>query len=277
MPFLSIDGFTVEVANNSGRTSTRAKGNRGRTAGGVSYVQERPRRRRYSFVRTVASEAAAYAFARLVAGTGHHVPLRSSLAAVDDDHLAGTALGPLMGYAGVTHRPAAANPFATGCTRVEEPGVVGWDPQFGDRYFVHWFEDVTGTGWEGRGFDSAGRIFIDGVLDEVIGFGEDDTLIPTVLGGAVKFVSAAQHSDFCHLTLRPYVPDDDMIAAIGTNEPGLMPEILVDGDAIDDGPRRMLGTVKPPQFVQMGGADGWENNALVVAFDLTDIGPAWRS
>lgn len=274
MPFLTINGQTIQVAVGSGSRTISKVGKRSRAYRGQLRDGTRGKRRGLTFRACFQDHEYADTMISVINGDGHVAFLRRGF---DAD----TGLQPEIGSLVDTHFDKTASPFTgfeTGSIRSEGDGMIlRYDAQLCDEWTIHFWYQVDGTGWQVRTMRDDGVTYTDGVrVDTDFGvacgnFGVD------VIDGRVEVNGFGSDVTWLHhLALLPYRAHTDFIEtwhAAAKPWSGL-PVVRVEGDALVTDHELFFGKVTGSTFIgkpQQVSPFGWVNNAQIVEFELSEV------
>lgn len=264
MPFLSLNGWTVPVADGQARTSNFKPGQRKRSARGRMRQSERYVRRTWLVETTVLTFEESEALMRLACGEGHFWDFADGLQA-------STSLTPLPGYSSsVRLNPQAWGAFGKGCAQL---GVLRYDVQArDDEWCALWWQwNASTLAWDGCALRSDGMGYLNGVRNDAVGGGNP----PNVTGGIFQFAGTGGFN-FDDLAFLPYKPSTSMLAAFttATGKFGPCPLVRVTGDMVAGATVFCVGEVEAVPFRQ-GAKPTWQNNLRTVRIKLREMDPAY--
>lgn len=271
MPFLSLNGFTMEVAINNARRRVTSAGKRRRAYRGQMRDGTRGNRRELKLRTCFHDHEEAQAMIHLVNGEGHVVYFREGWDAA-------TGLSPVVEDLSNCRFDRAETPFPgyePGSFRSEsDQRMMTFDAQLKDDWTLHGWVRIDGEVWEPYTRTSDGCAYVAGVRDDTLWDNTWGNYSVDVLDGRLHLMGNGGDITWLHhLCLLPWVASEEMVLAwhAATKPWGPMPLLRVEGDLITSSEEFMLGRVDDVTFItkphDLGAPFGWVNNAEII--DLT--------
>lgn len=283
MPFLTVNGHTFPVADNTGKRKVTRKGRRTRAYRGQMRDGTRGQRRQLSFKTCFTDHEEAQTFIRTLHGEGHVIYFTRGWDAA-------TGLTPEIGNLNGITFDRTLSPFSSSF----EQGslVVGpsssdvfarYDAQLDDEWTLHFWYNENGVGWHPATKLSDGRFFEDGLSLPGLWEGPFDNISIRVVEGRVELAGEGNPASYLHhLAIMPYLVDESFITTwhAATKPWGEMPLLRVEGDALLTDHEFFFGEVTGVQYIQFGrhvDGLGWVNNGQEIDFTLHEFQPGFVS
>lgn len=286
MPFLTLNGHTFRVADNTAKRKVNRKGRRTRAYRGQMRDGTRGQRRQFSMQACFVDFDEAETIIHTINGEGHVVTFTRGWEAA-------TGLQPEVGRLEGTYFDRSQSPFSSpfeqGCLVFEGDGdpVLRYDAQLCDEYTIHWWQRVDAGDWQVCTFRDDALGYVDGVVD-------DDLFADTAsaTGGNCRLYvtegrlgisgRAADPTRLHHLAILPWRASVSQIETwhAATKPWGHLPLLRAEGDMLLTDHEFFFGEVDNVEFVQHGrNVDGlgWVNNAQLVDFTLYEYQPGFVS
>jgi hypothetical protein len=274
MPFITLNGYTIPIANASPRKKFSRRGERIRSVKGQLRDGRRGRRRGWSLMTICVEQEEGEAIENLVWGKAH-------VAHFFDGLNAETGLNPAAGWSGISMNMSVGLGLETGylvlAGSASSPSIQ-YDAQLDDEWTILGHE---GTGaWTGGALRDDGIGYLAGVQDNNAGSTATDVQI-SISGGVLTVSNANVASvNLDQLVILPWKATEAMMAfwtAVTADAFwGRAPVLAVAGDVIQEEKIYAFGQVNNSEFLQFGSASGWVNNGARVDFELMETEETFR-
>lgn len=271
MPFLSLNGWEVEVADNAAALEFVEVGaSEGRGFAGTNRSTRRALKRKGEFTATPLSNADGSGLIRLLNGEGWHFPFDSDLYSED------TLLNPTTGYTATLGTATPSPKFGTKRLTVPSATTIAWDCALSTSYTLAcWF--WNGAAWEHwvrRSDAGVVTLWKDGTSGQAAcGFMKVSSTSAQLLGrNAADDGNAAAYID--DLVVLPWSASDGQIAAwcAATAAFSALPKLDLAGDVLREGGTiEVRGKVSAGKFLQARLSGTWSTTNRVVTFSVEEV------
>ena len=282
MPFISLNGYTIKVANGSAKRGLIRRGQRARTYLGRATKRTRGERRTWDLRTCAQDHEQSETLINIINGTGHLAYFRRGF---DCNR---TGLQPEVGFLENSRLDRSLTPFTAfdpGSLRTDaDQFVARYRANLGREWTLLWYETEGLLGaWRQHVKRSDGAAWRDGVRDDSLWEVFDGNFRIDVRAGNVELVG--QGGDVIglhHLAMLPYKASATVIEQWGANTKpwGALPSLRMEGDLIVTDFEFVQGVVTDVQYAQQGVDDELgpiNNNAEIITFTLTERTSAFRS
>ena len=263
MPFLTVNGITIPVKDQSSSAEHVREGENGASMYARDFLARKGTGLEIGGTIPLQSPDMAESFAGIIGQRGHWFLLEA-------DAWSDTGFGPVNG----DYTFAAGGMTGwSGTMLLPDVGIATqWDLGIGDRWTIGWSINSRTTGNSIGWFTqtSDGRLFINGTYSTTGNYSEK-----TIANGRLSLSASFGHSQ---MVLLNFVASDEHISniysRIASIEPFPMRYLVVDGTVntyLASRPRNMIGEVSNIPYNQGRRAGVWHNNLQDVEFSLKEL------
>lgn len=262
MPFLTVNGLTLSVADGSAKESFEEIGDTSRAFDGTLRRSRLTRKRILSVDTAPMLATDAYAWEQLLAGEGHTWSFNTSL-------YSSKGLGP-NASTGLTVN-ATAPQFGAGMMRVAAagtPNTAVFATGLGSVWTVAVWVSVAAGPWGHFVVRSDGAKWVNGVRNDGAA-----TAFLVVSGSVTLSGHTTDTVDYDDLVVLPYaVPDAwPETWGVATSAFSALPALTLGGDVVPEGTRTVMGSVEVSDVGQMTLGGSWRDNARVIAVTFSEV------